>query len=165
MSDSTSTDRSNRVEQALSLRWPVAVVVVLFTVSYPANDFEGLNSPWHHHGEDDTSATMLMIYTAIALVTATVVFAKLMPWGINRGWGGVVALTLSVAGLLLAPGFWTGIPPAVAAGGALLGWAGAGASAGAGAARGRRLSLAAFVIGVLGVIANVYSYAAVFFNI
>ena len=78
MSDSTSTDHSNRVEQALCLRWPVAVVIVLFTVSYPANDFEGANSPWHHHGEDDTSATMLMVYAAIALITAIVVFALLI---------------------------------------------------------------------------------------
>lgn len=156
MSNSTSTNHSSRVEQALRLRWPVAIVIVLFTVSYPVNDFEGANSPWHHHGEDDTNASMLMVYAAIALVTAIVVFAVLMPWAIHRERGGVVALTLSVFGFLLAPGFWTGVPPAVAAGGALLGWASAGS------ARGRRLSLAALVIGVFGVIANVYSYAIVF---
>jgi hypothetical protein len=42
------------------------------------------------------------------------------------------------------------------AGGALLGWAGVDAT------KGRRLSQAALVIGVLGVIANAYSYADVF---
>lgn len=156
MSDLTGINHSSHVDQAMRLRWPVAIVVVLFTVSYPANDFEGANSPWHHHGEADTSARMLMVYAAIALVTAIVVFAVLMPWAIHREWGGFVALTLSVVGLLLAPGFWTGVPPVLAAGGALLGWAGVSA------ARGRRLSQAAFVIGILGVIANVYSYAAVF---
>jgi hypothetical protein len=156
MSDSTSINHSNHVDQALRLRWPVAIVIFLFTVSYPVNDFEGANSPWHHHGESDTSASMLMVFAAIALVTAIVVFAVVMPWAIHRQWIGVIALTLSVVGFLLAPGFWTGIPPAVAAGGALLGWAGVDA------ARGRRLSQAAFVIGILGVIANVYSYTIVF---
>nr|MBA3801275.1 hypothetical protein [Geodermatophilaceae bacterium] len=43
-----------------------------------------------------------------------------------------------------------GFPQALAAGGALLGWAGINA------AKARRLSLAAFVIGSLGVIFNVF---------
>jgi len=58
--------------------------------------------------------------------------------------------------MLFAPGFWTGIPPALAAGGAVLGWAGSDAT------NGRSLSQAAFVIGVLGVVFNVVSYADVF---
>lgn len=153
MSDSTT---SNHVDQALRLRWPVATIIVLFTVSYPANDFEGLNSPWHDHGEADTSAGMLMVHAAIAVATAIVVFAVVIPWAIRHQWSGVVALALAVVGFLLAPGFWTGAPPAVAAGGALLGWAGLDV------ARGRRLSQAALVIGILGVIANVYSYVNVF---
>jgi len=156
MSDSTTINHRNHVDQALRLRWPVAIVIFLFTVSYPVNDFEGANSPWHDHGEADTSAGMLMVFAAIAVATAVVVFAVVIPWAIRREWSGVVALTLSVVGFLLAPGFWTGAPPAVAAGGALLGWAGVDA------ARGRRLSQAAFVIGVLGVIASVYSYVNVF---
>jgi hypothetical protein len=156
MSESTSVSHSGHVDQALRLRWPVAIVTVLFTVSYPANDFEGLNSPWHDHGEADTSGPMLMVLAAIALVTAFVVFAVLMPWAIRGQRIGVVALTLSAVGFLLAPGFWTCVPPIVAAGGALLGWAGIDAP------KGRRLSLAAVVVGVLGVMANVYSYAIVF---
>lgn len=155
MSDSTST-RTGRADQAVLLRWPVAIAIVLFTVSYPANDFEDANSPWHHHGESDTSASMLIVFAAIALVTAIAVFAVAMPWAIHHQRIGVVALALSVVGFLLAPGFWTGVPPVLAAGGALLGWAGVDA------VRGRRLSQAAFVIGVLAVIANVYSYAIVF---
>ena len=59
-----------------------------------------------------------------------------------------------VAGL--AKGFWTGFPPALAAGVALLGWAGIYAT------KGRRLSQAAFGIGVLGVLFNIGSYADVF---
>lgn len=56
----------------------------------------------------------------------------------------------------MAPGFWTGFPPGLAAGGALLGWAGIYAT------KGRKLSQAAFVIGVVGVLFNVVSYADVF---
>jgi hypothetical protein len=150
MSDSTSTTHGSHVDQALRLRWPVAIVIVLFTVSYPANDFYGAES------DTDIGVGLLLVYVAIAVVTAVVVFAVAMPWAIHRQWIGVVALTLSLVGFLLAPGFWTCFPPVLAAGGALLGWAGIDA------ARGRRLSQAALVIGVLGVAANVYSYAIVF---
>jgi len=150
MSDSTSITHSSRVDQAIRLRWPLAIVIVLFTVSYPANDFYGAES------DTDIGVGLLLAYAAIAIVTAIIVFAVVMPWAIHHERIGVVALMLSVVGFLLAPGFWTGVPPVVAAGGALLGWAGVDA------ARGRRLSQAAFVIGVLAVIANVYSYVDVF---
>ncbi|MGH3457240.1 hypothetical protein [Aeromicrobium sp.] len=151
MSDSTSsTDHSGHVDQALRLRWPVAIAIVLFTISYPANDFYGAES------DTDIGLGLFLGYVAIAVATAITVFSVVMPWAIHRQRVGAVALTLSVVGFLLAPGFWTGVPPAVAAGGALLGWAGVDA------ARGRRLSQAALVIGVLAVIANVYSYAIVF---
>ena len=128
----------------------MAIVIVLFTVSYPANDFYGAES------DTDIGLGLFLIYAAIAVVTAVVVFAVVMPWAIHRQWSGAVSLMLSVVGFVLAPGFWTCFPPVLAAGGALLGWAGVDA------ARGRRMSQAAFVIGVLGVIANVYSYAEVF---
>jgi hypothetical protein len=156
MSDTTSTSTSH-VDQALRLRWPVAIAIVLFAVSYPANDFEGLKSPWHDHGEADTSGGMLMVLAAIALVTAYVVFWVLMPWAIRQHAIGPTALALSVVGFLFAPGFWTCVPPVLAAGGALLGWAGFDAT------HGRRLSQVAFVLGVLGVIASIYSYADVLF--
>jgi hypothetical protein len=67
-----------------------------------------------------------------------------------------LALALAILGTLMAPGFWTGLPPGLAAGGALLGWAGIYAT------KGRKLSQAAFVIGVIGVLFNVVSYADVF---
>jgi hypothetical protein len=150
MSDSTSITHSSNVDQAVRLRWPVAIVVVLFTVSYPANDFYGAES------DTDIGVGLFLIYVAIAVLTAIIVFALVLPWAIRRQWIGAVALPLAVVGFLLAPGFWTCVPPVLAAGGALLGWAGVDA------ARGRRLAQAAFVIGVLGVAANVWSYAEVF---
>lgn len=150
MSDPVGISPSRHVDQAMRLRWPVAIAIVLFTVSYPANDFYGAES------DTDIGLGLLLVYAAIAIVTAVVVFAVTMPWAIRHQWIGVVALTLSVVGFVLAPGFWTCFPPVLAAGGALLGWAGVDATSG------RRLSQTAFVIGVLGVIANVYSYAIVF---
>jgi hypothetical protein len=150
MSDSNTINQSKHVDQALRLRWPVAIVIVAFTVSYPANDFITAKT------DTDIGFGMFLVMATIALVTAFVVFAVLMPRAIRSQRSGAVALSLSVVGFLLAPGFWTCVPPVVAAGGALLGWAGIDA------AKGHRLSQAAVVTGVLGVIANVYSYADVF---
>ena len=150
MSDSTSISQSNHVDRALRLRWPVAIVIVLFTISYPANDFYGAES------DTDIGVGLFLVYVAIAVVTAIVVFAVLMLWAVRHRRIGAVALPLAIVGFVLAPGFWICVPPVLAAGGALLGWAGIDAD------RGRRLAQAAFVIGVLAVAANVYSYAIVF---
>lgn len=96
------------------------------------------------------------MYAGIALVTASVVFALVLPWAFRRESSGGLALALAILGTLMAPGSWTGFPPGLAAGGALLGWAGIYAP------KGRKLAQVAFVIGVLGVLFNVVSYADVF---
>lgn len=151
MSNSQTVDRNSSQEnQARKLLWPVAVAVFLFTVSYPANDFYAAKDP------SDIGIGLFLVYAGIALVTAGVVFALVLPWALRRESSGGVALALAIPGTLLAPGFWTGFPPGLAAGGALLGWAGVYAT------KGRKLSQAAFVIGVLGVLFNVVSYADVF---
>ena len=151
MSTSQPVDHNSRHHnQARKLLWPVAVAIFLFTVSYPANDFAPPPSP------PDIGLGMLLVYAGIALVTVGVVFALVLPWALRREDSGGWALALAFLGLLLAPGFWTGFPPGLAAGGALLGWAGIYAT------KGRKLSQAAFVIGVLGVLFNVVSYADVF---
>jgi hypothetical protein len=142
-------DRSQR-NRAPRLLWPVAVAIFLFTVSYPVNDFAPPPSP------PDIGLGMLLVHVAIAAVTVGVVFAWLLPWALHRESSGGIALALAILGTLSAPGFWTGFPPALAAGGALLGWAGIHAT------KGRRLSRAAFVIGVLGVLFNIESFADVF---
>ncbi len=130
--------------------WPVAVAVFLFTVSYPASDFAPPPSP------PDTGVGLLLVYAGIAAVTVGVVFALVLPWALRREGSGGLALALAILGTLLAPGFWTGFPPGLAAGGCV-------ARLGRFyATKGRRLSQAAFVIGVLGVLFNVVSYADVF---
>jgi len=151
MSTSQTVDRNRSQQgQARKLLWPVAIAVFLFTVSYPANDFAPPPSP------PDIGLGMLLVYAAVAAVTVGVVFGLVLPWAIRRESSGGLALVLAILGTLMAPGFWTGLPPGLAAGGALLGWAGIDAT------KGRKLSQAAFVIGVLGVLFNVVSYADVF---
>jgi hypothetical protein len=151
MSNPQTVDRNrSQHERAHKLLWPVAIVIFLFTVSYPANDFAPPPSP------PDIGLGMLLVYAGIAAVTVGVVFAGVLPWAFHQESSGGVALALAVLGTLLAPGFWTGFPPGLAAGGALLGWAGIHAT------KGRKLSQAAFVVGVLGVAFNVENYAEVF---
>lgn len=119
MSNSQTVDRnSSHQNQARKLLWPVAVAVLLFTVSYPANDFYGASSP------SDIGIGLFLVYAAIALFTVGVVFALVLPWALRWESSGGLALALAIPGTLLAPGFWTGFPPGLAAGGALLGWAG-----------------------------------------
>jgi hypothetical protein len=150
MSDAHLVDHASHTAQARRLLWPVAVAVFLFTVSYPANDFYGAES------STDIGLGLFLVYAGIATVTVGVVFALVLPWAFHREGSGGIALALAIPGTLLAPGFWVGFPPGLAAGGALLGWAGINAP------KGRYLSRAAFVIGLLGVLFNVVSYAEVF---
>jgi len=148
-SQTVDRDRSHRA-QTRKLLWPTGVAAFLFTVSYPANDFYGAKDA------SDIGIGLFLVYAGIALVTAGVVFALVLPWALRRESSGGLALALAIPGTLLAPGFWTGVPPGLAAGGALLGWAGIYAT------KGRKLSQASFLIGVLGVLFNVVSYADVF---
>jgi hypothetical protein len=151
MSNSQTIDRNrSQHDRARKLLWPVAVAIFLFTASYPVNDFAPPPSP------PDIGLGMLLVYTGIAAVTAGVVFGLVLPWALCEESSGGLALALAILGTLLAPGFWTGFPPGLAAGGALLGWAGIYAT------KGRKFSQAAFAIGVLGVLFNVESYAEVF---
>ena len=90
--------------------WPTAVAVFVFTVSYPANDFYGAKDA------SDIGIDLFLVYTGIALVTAGVVFALVLPWALRRESSGGLALALAIPGTLFAPGFWTGFPPGLAAG-------------------------------------------------
>ena len=105
MSDAQTVDRNrSHRAQARKLLWPTAVAVFLFTVSYPANDFYGEKDP------SDIGIGLFLVYAGIALVTAGVVFALVLPWALRRESSGGLALALAIPGTLLAPGFWTGFP-------------------------------------------------------
>jgi hypothetical protein len=149
MSTSPAVNRSPR-EQARKLLWPIAIATFVFTASYPANDYITASKP------SDIGLGMFVVYAGIALVTVGAVFGLVLPWALGRSGSGGIALGLAIPGALFAPGFWTGFPPGLASGGALLGWAGISA------VKGRRLSRVACAIGVFGVVFNVVSYATVF---
>lgn len=85
----------------------------------------------------------------IIAIGAAVVFGFVVPRGLGREAAGVSALVLSVLGLLLVAVFWSGLPPILAAGGILLGWAGWDSP------RGRGLCRAAVVIGTIALAADV----------
>jgi hypothetical protein len=149
-SSPTVVPDTSSLDQARRLLWPVAVVVFLFTASYPANDYITASKP------SDIGLGGFLVVTGIAAVSGTLVFGLLLPWAFRRGSSGGLALILAILGTLFAPGFWTGFPPALAAGGALLGWARADET------KGRKLSRVAFVVGMIGVVFNVVSYVDVF---
>jgi hypothetical protein len=115
MNNSLTVDRNrNHQNQARKLLWPVAVAVFLFTVSYPANDFATASTA------SDIGLGMFVVYAGIAVVTVSVVFALVLPWAVRLEGSGGLALALAIPGALLAPGFWTGFPPGLAAGGAFV---------------------------------------------
>src|SRR5215207_236618 len=148
MSSAQTVDPTvSQLARARALLRPVAAAVFLFTVSYPAIDFITASEP------SDIGLGMFLVYAAIAGGTVGVLFFLVLPWAFRREGSGGLALALASVGAALAPGFWTGFPPAFAAAGALLGWAGFHAH------KARWLSRLAFAIGVLGVVGNAVSYA------
>lgn len=97
----------------------------------------------------DHSAKDFLIVLAIVAVGAAAVFGFVVPRGLGREAAGASALVLSILGFLTVGVFWTGLPPILAAGGILLGWAGRNAD------RGRLLCRAAIAIGTLALAADV----------
>lgn len=104
VSNPPTISRNNRgADRARKFLWPVAIIVFLLTALYPAID---LIRP------DGEMLGILgfLVYIGIALVTGVGVFALVLPWALRRESAGAVALTLSTAGLLFAPGFLGWIP-------------------------------------------------------
>lgn len=132
MSDSQPVDR-NRSHTAQAQRLLWPVSVAVFLFT--------VSYPANDFGTASTASDiglgLFLVYAGIAAVTVGVVFALVLPWALHREGSGGVALAL-------------------AAGGAFLGWARIYAP------KGRKVSQAAFVIGLLGVLFNVVSYADVF---
>ncbi len=143
MSDSPAVDDgSGGAAQARKLLWPVAVIVFLFTVSYPANDILRPDA-------ETLTLPGFLAHAGIALATAVVVFALVIPGALRRESSGAVALALLDHRDAFRVRLLGRVPPGDGCRGGLLGWAGINAT------KGRPLSLTAFVIGLLGVISNV----------
>lgn len=120
---------------------PVGVAAVVFAVLLSAIGV------YAEKGEADT--TGFLVVCAIITVAAVAVFGFVVPRGLRRESAGGAALVLTILGLLTVAAFWSGLPPILAAGGMLLGWAGRNAS------RGRVSCRIALAIGTVALAADV----------
>ena len=103
---------------------------------------------WGAHHMREFAVVMLLV-----VVTMIGVYGVLLPRKLRGESTGGTALTLSLIGLaVLFPAFWSGLPLVLGVAGALLGYAGRNAASGA------RLSIAAFVVGLLSSIGYVAIY-------
>jgi hypothetical protein len=100
------------------------------------------------HGEEDSLGEFLIVLGIIG-VGAAVVFGWVVRRGLRKESAAWTALALSVLGLLSVATFWSGLPPVLAVGGILLGWASRDA------ARARWAALMAIIVGGLALVADV----------
>ncbi|MBD0338624.1 MAG: hypothetical protein ICV67_04965 [Thermoleophilia bacterium] len=131
-----------RAAETQGLVLPAAVAAVLAA---------GL-AAWGTFGEGGNGVGEYLIILAIIAVATAVVFGWLVPRALRHEEAGATALVLSILGLGTIAVFWTGLPPVLAMGGLVLGWAGRDAS------RRRALSIAAAAIGAFALVANVVLY-------
>jgi hypothetical protein len=151
VSNSQTVDRnSSHQNQAREMLWPTAVAVFLFTASYPSNDFATASTA------SDIGLGMFLVYAGIAVVTAGVVFALVLPWGfvgkVPVDWPWHSRSRARCRHQASGPGSLPDSRPAV--------------RCSAGPESTRRKAAGSrkppFVTGVLGVLFNVVSYADVF---
>ncbi len=69
--------------------------------------------------EEDALREFLVL-TGMIIASTAIVFGVVIPRSLARGGSGASALTLSLLGLLLAPAYWSGLPPVLAIGGIVL---------------------------------------------
>ena len=103
---------------------------------------------WGTFGEDHAEPGEYLIVLAIIVVGAVVVFGWAVPRWASSPTAARTALVLSVLGVLSIAVFWSGLPPVLAAGGALLGWG----------ARERTAGKAAIAIATLALVADLVVY-------
>jgi hypothetical protein len=129
------------VERARRLTWPTAAGVVVAGSALTV---------WGAH---DLREILLVL--AVLAGTVGGVYGWLIPARLRAGQVATPALVLSVAGLaLVVPAFWSAVPLALGAAGALLGQAGRTSPSGSGR------SIAAVGIGALAVVGYFATYAA-----
>jgi len=142
MTDSRTVETGgDQTERARRLVVPVAIAATVVPLA--------LIAAWLlRDGEVEDVGEILIICGFIAAAVG-VVFGLVVPRTLGKESVGSVALTLSVLGAVSAVVFWAGVTPALVAGGALLGWSGRDTS------KGRNLSTAALVVGLVGLVAYV----------
>lgn len=128
-------------ERVRRLSWPTAAAVLL------------VGSAFTIYGAHDLREVVVVLAVLAAVVAA--VYGWLLPSRLRSGRVATPGLVLSVvAVVLIPPAFWSALPLALGAAGALLGHAGRTGRAGTGRAT------AALVLGVLAVVAYLATYAA-----
>ena len=133
---------------------PVGVGTAVATIGFTALGIFGDGTPGAgpHVGE-------FLFLCAVVAVAAAGVFGLVVPRALTSGRFGGPALAMSlVAALIVVPVFWSGLPPVLGMGGALLGMAGRNAESGQGK------SQAAIVLGLLAVLATVAIYVLDWMN-
>jgi hypothetical protein len=107
---------------------------------------------WGTFGESHPETWEYLIILGFIAVATAVVFGWAVPQGLRRESAGPRALVLSVLGFLAIAIFWSGLPPILAMGGMVLGWAGRNAERGAWLCRG------ALALGALAIAADIAVY-------
>jgi hypothetical protein len=105
---------------------------------------------WGTFGDEDHGWGEYVVVLAIIAVAALAVFGWAVPRWAGSPAAGRTALVLSVLGVLSIAAFWSGLPPVLAAGGAVLGWA----------ARDRTAGRVAIALGALVLLADLVVYVA-----
>jgi hypothetical protein len=123
---------------------PVSIGAVAFAVV-----LEAIGIYTDRSSGDPHRTREFLVVLAIIAISAVAVFGWIVPKLFERDAPGTSALVLSVLALASLALFWSGLPPILAAGGALVGWAGRAAPRGANRCR------AAIAIGVLVLVADV----------
>jgi hypothetical protein len=103
---------------------------------------------WGTFGDEGYGWGEYLVVLAIIAVSALAVFGWAVPRWATSPAAGRSALVLSVLGVLSIAAYWSGLPPVLAAGGAVLGWA----------ARDRPAGKAAIVLGALVLVADLVVY-------
>lgn len=137
-----------RTEAPTSAILPAAALVTVVSLGLDAFGI------WGYGTADSNAGIQMLVTSALTLASVAVVFGIVLPRAMRSDNPGRAGLILSVLALLVSvPLFWAGVAPALAVGGILAG------RAGSTAPRGRRLASAAFVVGILAVIACLATYA------
>jgi hypothetical protein len=82
-----------------------------------------LLAAWGTFGEESHATREYLVVLAIIGVAAVVVFAWAVPRALSSAAVGWTAIVLGALGLISVVAFWSGLPPILAGGAALLGWA------------------------------------------
>jgi hypothetical protein len=121
---------------------PVALAAIALAVVLAAIGTYADRSDSDHHATRE-----FLVVCAIIAIGAAVVFGWIVPKMLGRASTGSPALVLAGLGLVSVVVFWTGLPPILAAGGGLLGWAGRDAARGAGRSRAAVIADVAILVG------------------